>query len=152
MRYASKLQLRRSSFRPIHRASAGLTSGAARLFPSFLFSLGVPFDTASDPLCFPKMQCFKLGQSSLMDWQSLAMKSTELSRTGLGFGEALVNSERMDERMWWTQVRQPSRKASSTAGESVKRLNDDAGERSVGPEEVAGVELESGEQTQQCGK
>lgn len=146
IRYASKLQVRRSSFKPIHFASAGLTSAAVRLFPSFLLCLGAPFNAASDPLCFPKMQCFKLGQSSLMDWQSLAMKSTELNWAGLGLGDAPASSERMDERMWWMQAKQPSRKASSTAGESVKRLKDDAEERSAGPEEVAGVEMESVEQ------
>lgn len=147
IRYASKLQVRRSSFKPIHFASAGLTSVAAQLFPSFLLCLvWAPFIAASDPLCFPKMQCFKLGQSSLMDWQSLAMKSTELNWAGLGLGDALASSERMDERMWWMQARQPLRKASSTAGESVKRLkDDDAEERSAGPEE-AEVEMESVEQ------
>lgn len=142
-RYASKLQLRRSSFKPIHFASAGLTSVAARPFPSFLPCLWVPFSSASDPLCCPKMQLFKLGQSSLMDWQSLAMKSTELNWAGLGIGNALASSERMDERMWWMQARQPSRKASSTAGESVKRLKDDGEVESVGPKEV---EMESVEQ------
>lgn len=44
------------------------------------------------------------------------------------------------------QVRQPSRKASSTAGESVKRLKDVPKEHSAGPEEVAEVEIESVEQ------
>lgn len=44
------------------------------------------------------------------------------------------------------QDRQPSRKASSTAGESVKRLNDVPKEHSAGPEEVAEVEMESVEQ------
>lgn len=146
IRYASKLQVRRSSFKPIHFASAGLTSVAAQLFPSFLLCLGTLFNAASNPLRFPKMQCFKLGQSSLMDWQSLAMKSTELNWEGLGLGEALASSERMDKRMWWMQARQPSRKASSTAGESVKRLKDDAEKRSAGHEEVAEVETESVEQ------
>lgn len=139
IRYASKLQVRRSSFKSIHFASAGLTSVAAQLFPSFLLCLGAPFNTTSDPLCFPRMQCFKLGQSSLMDWQTLAMKSTELNWAGLGLGDALASSEWMDERMWWMQARQPLRKASSTAGESVKRLKDDAEERSAGSE----VEMES---------
>lgn len=100
IRYASKLQLRRFSFRPIHLASAGLTSVTARLFPSFLLCLGVPCNMASDPLCFPKMQCFKLGQSSLMNWQSLAMKSTEFNCSELGFGDTLTSSDRMDDRMW----------------------------------------------------
>lgn len=99
IRYAPKLQLRRSSFRPIHLASAGLTSVTARLFPSFLLCLGVPWIMTSDPLCFPKMQCFKLGQSSLMNWQSLAMKSTESNRPGKGLGDALASSDRMDDRM-----------------------------------------------------
>lgn len=81
-----------------------------------------------------------------MDWQSLAMNSTELNWAGLGSGDAPASSERMDERMWWMQARQPSRKASSTAGESVKRLKDDAEERSEGPEEVAEVEVDSVEQ------
>lgn len=77
-----------------------------------------------------------------MDWQSLAMNSTELNWAGLGSGDAPASSERMDERMWWMQARQPSRNASSTAGESVKRLKDDAEERSEGPEEVAEVEVD----------
>lgn len=147
MRYASKLQVRRSSFKPIHSASGGLTSVAAQLFPCFLLCLGPPFDAASNPLCFPKMQCFKLGQSSLMDRQSLAMKSTELNWEGLGLGDALASSERMDERMWWMQARQPLRNASSTADESVKRLKDDAEKRSAGKEEEEEeVETESVEQ------
>lgn len=81
-----------------------------------------------------------------MDWQSLAMKSTELNWAGLGLGDAPASSVRMDDRMLWMQTRQPSRKASSTAGESVKRLKDKAEERAVGPEEVAEVEMESVEQ------
>lgn len=36
--------------------------------------------------------------------------------------------------MWRTQAAQPPRKASSTAGESVKRLNED-GNDSEGPDE-----------------
>lgn len=143
MRYASMLQLRSSSFRPAHLACAGLTSAAALDFPSFFPSLGVPFAVVSDPLCFPKMQCFRLGHSSPMDWHSLAMKRTELRRAGLGSGEAAASSEWMEERMWRTQARQPSRKASSTAGESVKRLKEDADEFSVVPEEVTVTEMES---------
>ncbi|XP_035510405.1 regulator of G-protein signaling 9a [Morone saxatilis] len=72
------LPLRSSSFRPAHLACTGLTSAAALAFPSFLLCLGVPFATASDPPCFPRMQCFRLGQSSPMDWHSLAIKRTEL--------------------------------------------------------------------------
>lgn len=79
-----------------------------------------------------------------MDWHSLAMKRTELRQAGLGSGEAEASSERMEDRMWRTQATQPSRKASSTAGESVKRLKEDADELSLGPEEVTVTELESG--------
>lgn len=43
------------------------------------------------------------------------------------------------------QVRQPSRKASSTAGESIKRLKGVPKERSAGPEDIEEVEMESGE-------
>ncbi|KAG7220127.1 hypothetical protein INR49_001003 [Caranx melampygus] len=79
MRYASMLQLRSSSFRLAHLASVGLSSAAALALPSFLPCLGVPLVLASDPLCFPRIHCFKLKQSSPMDWQSLAMNRTELS-------------------------------------------------------------------------
>lgn len=137
------LHLRSSSLSPAHLAWAGLTSVAALAFPSFLPCLGVPFTGASDPLCFPRMQCFRLGQSSPMDWHSLAMKRTELRQAGLGSGEAAASSERMEDRMWRTQARQPSRRASSTAGESVKRLKEDADELSVGPEEVTVTETVS---------
>lgn len=80
-----------------------------------------------------------------MNWQSLAMKSTEFNRPGKGLGDALASSDRMDDRMWSTQVRQPSRKASSTAGESVKRLKGVPEEHSAGPEDTEEVETESGE-------
>lgn len=142
MRYASMLQMRSSSFRPAHLAWAGLTSVALAL-PSFLPCLGVPFAVASDALCFPRMQYFRLGQSSPMDWHSLAVKRTELRRAGLGSGVAAASSERMEDRMLRTQAVQPSRKASSTAGESVKRLKEDADKLSVGPEEGTAAEMES---------
>lgn len=74
------------------------------------------------------------------------MKSTELNFAGLGFGDALASSERIDERMWWMQARQPSRNASSTADESVNRLKDDIEERLVRPEESEEVEMVSVEQ------
>lgn len=147
MRYASMLQWRSSSFRLAQTAWAGLTSVVARAFPSFLLCLGMPFTIASDPFCVPKMQCFRLGQSSPMDWQSLAMNSTEVRQAGLGLGEAVASSDWMEDRMWRTQARQSSRKASSTAGESMKRLKDDSGEFSEGPEEVTEAEMESDEQT-----
>lgn len=60
-----------------------------------------------------------------MDWHSLATKSTELSRAGPGSGETAASLERMEARMLRTQARQPSRKASSTAGVSVKRLKEE---------------------------
>ena len=68
------------------------------------------------------------------------MKRTELRRVGLGSGETAASSEWMEDRMWRTQAREPSRKASSTAGESMKRLNEEA---SVGPEEETVTEMES---------
>lgn len=92
------LQSKSSSFRPAHLACAGLTSVAALAFPSFFPCLGVPFAIASDPLQLPNMQCFRLGQSSPMDWHSLAMKSTELRRA-VGSGEAAASSERIEDRM-----------------------------------------------------
>lgn len=78
-----------------------------------------------------------------MDWHSLAVKSTELSRAGLGCGETAASSERMKDRMLRTQARQPSRKASSTAGVSVKRLKEDADEFSAEPEELSVDGMES---------
>lgn len=78
-----------------------------------------------------------------MDWHSLAMKSTELSWTGLGCGKTAASSERTEDRMLWTQARQPSRKASSTAGVSVKRLKEDADEFSAEPEELSVDGMES---------
>lgn len=137
------LQLRSSSFRPAHLAWAGLTSVVALALPSFLPCLGVPLDLASDPLCFPRMQCFRLGQSSHMDWHSLAMKRTELRQMGLGSGDAAASSDRMEDRMWRTQASEPSRKASSTAGESMKRLNEDTDKPPEGPEEETVTEMES---------
>lgn len=80
-----------------------------------------------------------------MDWQSLAINSTELRRAGLGSREVVASSERMEDRTWRTQARQPSRKASSTAGESVKRLEEEADELSVEPKDVAVAEMESAE-------
>lgn len=71
------------------------------------------------------------------------MKRTELRRAGLGSGEAAASLERTEDRMWRTQARQPSRKASSTAGESMKRLKEDADELSEGPEEVTAPERDS---------
>lgn len=142
MRYASMLQTRKSSFRAAHLVWEGLASVVALALPSFLPCLGVPFAVASEPLCFPRMQCFRLGHSSPMDWQSLAMKRTELRRAGLRSGGAESSSERMEDRMRRTQARQPSRKASSTAGESVKRLKEDADALSLGPEGGAETELD----------
>lgn len=78
-----------------------------------------------------------------MDWHSLATKRTELSRAGLGCGETVASSERMEDRMLRTQARQPSRKASSTAGVSVKRLKEDADELSAEPEELSVDGMES---------
>lgn len=71
------------------------------------------------------------------------MKRTEFRLTGLGSGETVANSERTAERMWWTQARQPSRKASSTAGVSVKRLKEDAVEPSGGPDDGSVTDMES---------
>lgn len=76
-----------------------------------------------------------------MDWHSLAMKSTELRRA-VGSGEAAASSERIEDRMWRTQAMQPLRKASSTAGESVKRLKEEADGLSVTPDMIV-AETES---------
>lgn len=116
-----------SSFRLLHLTWAGLASSLAAplAFPSFLPCLGVPLARLSVAPCLPRMQCFRLGQSSLMDWHSLATKSTELSRAMPGSGGTESSFERMDARMLRIQVRQPSRKASSTAGVSVKRLKEE---------------------------
>lgn len=75
------------------------------------------------------------------------MKSTELRQAGLGLGEVVASSDWMEDRIWRTQAKQSSRKASSTAGESMKRLKDDSGDFSEGPEEVTEAEMESDEQT-----
>lgn len=71
-----------------------------------------------------------------MDWHSLAMKSTELRWTGPRLGDAAASWERMEDRMLWMQARQPSRRASSTAGESLKRLKEDTDMLALEPEEV----------------
>lgn len=82
-----------------------------------------------------------------MDWHSLAMKRTELRRAGLGAGsepdEATASSERIQDRMSRTHARQRSRRVSSTAAASVKRLKDDAVLLPV-PELFEGVVRDSG--------
>lgn len=78
-----------------------------------------------------------------MDWHNLAMKRTELRRVGLESGEAKASSERMEDRMWRTQARQPSCKTSSTAAESVKRSNEDMEAPSVDPRVETRTEVDS---------